>query len=123
MENAYQTAENIFDIIIRYSIILVELVGVIVLLVAIVKAVIGMIKHNPRTRLDLAEGIALSLEFKMGSELLRTVIVRELDELMILGAVILLRAALTFLIQWEIKNEKKRDAAELAAAEKGEEIK
>ena len=54
----------------------------------------------------MAEGIALSLEFKMGSEVLRTVVVREWEELGILGAVILLRGLLTFLIHWEIKNEK-----------------
>ena len=68
---------------------------------------IGLIKRQPHTRLKLAEGIALSLEFKMGGELLRTVIVREWNELLILGAIILLRAALTFLIQWEIKIERK----------------
>jgi len=57
-------------------------------------------------RLELAQGIALSLEFKMGSEVLRTVVVRDWEELGILGAVILLRGLLTFLIHWEIKNEK-----------------
>ena len=56
----------------------------------------------------LAKGIALALEFKMGGEVLRTVIVREWSELAILGAIILLRGALTFLINWEIKNEEKR---------------
>ena len=58
-------------------------------------------------RLDLAQGIALALEFKMGGEVLRTVVVREWSELGILGAIIVLRAMLTFLIHWEIKNEKK----------------
>ena len=53
----------------------------------------------------MAKGIALSLEFKMGSEVLRTVIVRDWAELGILGAVILLRGLLTFLIHWEIKQE------------------
>ena len=57
-------------------------------------------------RLDLAEGIALALEFKMGGEVLRTVVVREWRELGILGAIIILRGLLTFLIHWEIKNEK-----------------
>ena len=46
----------------------------------------------------------------MGGELLRTVIVREWNELLILGAIILLRAALAFLIQWEIKIERKNGA-------------
>ncbi|MBQ7840811.1 MAG: DUF1622 domain-containing protein [Lachnospiraceae bacterium] len=55
--------------------------------------------------LNLARGISLALEFKLGGEVLRTVIVREKAELVILGAIILLRGALTFLIHWEIKNE------------------
>jgi uncharacterized membrane protein len=47
------------------------------------------------------------LEFKLGGAVLRTVVVREWAELGILGAIILLRATLTFLIHWEIKNEEK----------------
>ena len=46
------------------------------------------------------------LEFKLGSEVLRTVVVRSTSELLIAGAIVLLRAAMTFLIHWEIKNEK-----------------
>ena len=61
---------------------------------------------------DLAQGIALALEFKMGGEVLRTVVVREWSELGILGAIIVLRAMLTFLIHWEIKNEKRETQEE-----------
>ena len=68
-------------------------------------------RDRKNIRLDLAQGIALALEFKMGGEVLRTVVVREWSELGILGAIIVLRAVLTFLIHWEIKNEKK-DMAE-----------
>jgi len=60
----------------------------------------------------LAQGIALALEFKLGGEVLRTVIVREWNELLILGGIILLRGALTFLIHWEIKNEESRMAGQ-----------
>ena len=65
--------------------------------------------HNDRdhVRLVLAQGIALGLEFKLGGEVLRTVVVRDWQELGILGAIIVLRAILTFVIHWEIKNEKK----------------
>ena len=98
---------EVLDIIVNYLILAVECVGIVILIYAIVSAVIGLIKRQEHTRLKLAEGIALSLEFKMGGELLRTVIVREWNELLILGAIILLRAALTFLIQWEIKIERK----------------
>ena len=98
----FKKVSEIFDLIVNYLILFVELIGIIILIYTVVLAVIGLIKRQPHTRLKLAEGIALSLEFKM-----RTVIVREWNELLILGAIILLRAALTFLIQWEIKIERK----------------
>ena len=98
---------EVFDIIVNYLILVVEFIGIVILMYAIVSAVIGLCKRQSHTRLKLAEGIALALEFKMGGQLLRTVIVREWNELLILGAIILLRAALTFLIQWEIKIERK----------------
>ena len=107
MEKAYEFVEQYFDLFIKYVVLLIELVGTIVLIYAVVSAVIGLFKHHRHVRLKLAEGIALALEFKIGGELLRTVIVRNWEELLILGAIILLRAALTFLIQWEIKIERK----------------
>lgn len=107
MEKAYELLEQYFDIFIKYVVLLIELVGTIVLIYAVVSAIIGIFKRQKHVRLKLAEGIALALEFKIGGELLRTVIVRNWEELLILGAIILLRAALTFLIQWEIKIERK----------------
>ena len=107
MDKAYEFVEKYFDIFIKYIVLLIELVGTIVLIYAVVSAIIGLFKHHRHVRLKLAEGIALALEFKIGGELLRTVIVRNWEELLILGAIILLRAALTFLIQWEIKIERK----------------
>ena len=99
--------ENIFFEIVNYTVLFIEGVGVAILVWTVIKAVIDLFRKNERLRLDLAEGIALALEFKIGGELLRTVVVRQLSELLILGAVILLRAALTFLIHWEINIESK----------------
>ena len=56
---------------------------------------------------ELANGLATSLEFKMAAEILKTVLVREMSELMILGAVIALRAMLSVLIHFELRNEKR----------------
>lgn len=58
-------------------------------------------------RLSLAQGLALGLEFKLGGEILRTVAIRSLSEVMVLGAIVLLRAAMSFLIHWEIRHYKK----------------
>ena len=101
----YQTLENLVKWMAEYSIILFEVVGVIVIAVAGVLGVVNYIRRDPLTRLKLAKGMAMGLEFKLGGEILRTVVVRDLSEIMIVGGIILLRAALTFLIHWEIKNE------------------
>lgn len=99
--------ELVLTDIVEVSTILLELFGVAVLVYTAIKCFWYWIKQDSRIRLDLAQGIALSLEFKMGSEVLRTVIVREWGELGILGVIILLRSILTFLIHWEIKHEEK----------------
>nr|MCR5515437.1 DUF1622 domain-containing protein [Lachnospira sp.] len=106
MENIYQQAENILRYIVEFSTLLLELFGICILVYTAIKSFIYWLKKDDSIRLILAQGIALALEFKLGGEVLRTVVVREWAELGILGAIILLRAALTFLIHWEIKNEK-----------------
>ncbi|HWR23599.1 MAG TPA: DUF1622 domain-containing protein [Feifaniaceae bacterium] len=100
--------ETIFQNIVQIGIWLMELSGVIIVIFTGVTGIIGFIRRDAHVRLKLAQGIALALEFKVGSEVLRTVIVREWSELGILGAIIALRGLLTFLIQWEIKNEETR---------------
>lgn len=107
MHSIINILEVILTNIVEISTIILELFGVAILVFTAVKCFLYWIKHDSRIRLDLAQGIALSLEFKMGSEVLRTVIVREWGELGILGVIILLRSILTFLIHWEIKHEEK----------------
>lgn len=113
-------AEFTLQILIQFGILLLECTGVCVLLFVAVKSIIGCIKKDPHVRLTLAQGIALALEFKLGGEVLRTVIIREWSELLILGAIIVLRGALTFLIHWEIKNEEVRIAVGYHKEEAGD---
>lgn len=108
MENLLNVLEDNFTILVEYLILFVEFVGVLVVVGAIVKGIIDAIRKDEHMRLNLVEGIALAMSFKIGGELLRTVVVRNWDEILLLGAVILLRAALTFYIQWEIRIEKKK---------------
>jgi uncharacterized membrane protein len=98
---------------VQCGILFLEWSGVAVLLTTAAKSLYTWARKKSRVQLDLAQGIALALEFKLGGEVLRTVIVREQSELMILGVIILLRGALTFLIHWEIKGEESRIHDEL----------
>ena len=64
----------------------------------------SLFTHAPcDIKFQLANGLALSLEFKMAAEILKTVLVRELNEFVVLGAVIILRALLSFLIHFDMK--------------------
>ena len=95
--------EQFLSHLVEVSIIVLDLFGIIVLLFTALKSFYKWFRHYTQLRLELAYGIALALEFKMGSEVLRTVVVNEWEELGILGAIILLRGVLTFLIHWEIR--------------------
>ncbi|MBR3704611.1 MAG: DUF1622 domain-containing protein [Oscillospiraceae bacterium] len=113
MEAIVHFLEDVVHFAAQIGITLTELAGIAILLITVAKAIAGYFRKTEHLRLDLAEGIALALEFKLGGEVLRTVIVREWTELLILGAIIALRGALTLLIHWEISVEEKREKAML----------
>ena len=85
-----------------------ELIGILIIIYGSIKALTiffkdGMDLSNSLVKITLGEALALSLEFKLGAEIIKTVIVRDLNELIILGFVVVLRIVLTILIHWEVK--------------------
>ncbi len=89
-----------------------ELIGIIIILAGTARAIFLLLRHyrdNTRRNvvIDLGRALALALECKMGSEIIHTVIVRDLKELGILAVVILIRALLAVIIHWEIRMEQK----------------
>lgn len=97
--------EEIFSTFITICVHTLEFMGVVVVVCGAISAFYRyFVRHSHNIRLTLAQSMALGLEFKLGGEILRTVIVREWQEILIVGAVILLRAALNFLIHWEISH-------------------
>lgn len=117
METVITFLEKVVHMAAQLGITLAELAGILILLITVAKAIINYFRRDEHIRLALADGIALALEFKLGGEVLRTVIVREWTELLILGAIIALRGALTMLIHWEIRVEEKREKELFAEAE------
>ena len=63
----------------------------------------SFLKQNLDIQGDLARGLATGLEFKLAAEILKTVLIQSMEELYILGAVILLRALMSVLIHFEMK--------------------
>lgn len=62
-------------------------------------------RDGTTARLTLASYLSFGLELFLGAEILRTVISRSLDELMVLGAIITLRSIIALLIHWEVKQQ------------------
>ena len=88
--------EGLLSLVANAAILIFEFIGVGIIIYA------GL-----TTKIYLTKGVAMGLDFKKGSEILRTVVVREWREIGIVAGIIALRAALTFLIHWEIKEEEK----------------
>ena len=111
------TIISFLEKLVHYSaelgIVLAELAGIAILIITAMKGVVSYFKHDEHLR----------LEFKLGGEVLRTVIVREWTELLILGAVIALRGVLTLLLHWEIKVEEEHDERLIKRKEKEEDEK
>ena len=100
-----------------------ELIGIIIIVIGSVRALIRLIqslfnKHPFHVVVDLGKALSLALEFKMGAEIIKTVIIHNLEELAILGVVIIIRALLAFIIHWEIRSEEKDHPAILKKSDK-----
>lgn len=109
--------EHILHQVAEFSALTLEFIGVIIIVIGSVKALVhlgnSLVKHRAiNIVIELGKTLALALEFKMGAEIIKTVIVHDLTELAVLGIVILIRALLAFLIHWEIKAEKQNKEEE-----------
>ncbi len=105
--NLLDTLHHVMQYVVEIAILIFEFIGIGVIICSGIKGFVYYIRKNPNVKLTLAHGLEIGLEFKLGSEILKTVIVREWEEILTVGAIIALRAALTFLIHWEIKEENK----------------
>lgn len=119
--------ENLLRFVAEITVCTLELVGILIIIGGSFKAIVQLfsgLNHRKKTNIiiDLGRTLALALEFKMGAEIINTVIVRDIAELGTLAVVIALRAILSLLIHWEITNERKaeRDEALSKSEPKGD---
>lgn len=105
MQETYLMMEHFLTNVANLAIVLFEFIGVGIIIYSGIRGFWKCLRKAEDTKIYLAKGLAMGLEFKMGSEILRTVVVREWKEIALVAGIIALRAALTFLIHWEIKQE------------------
>ncbi|MCM1991583.1 DUF1622 domain-containing protein [Oceanirhabdus seepicola] len=102
--------EEIFRIVVTYIVRVLEGMGIFVIIVAAGQTFYCYIKSmfNPNKRMikiQFAKNMVLALEFKLASEIIRSVVIEKVEDLYVLGAVIAIRVILTFVIHWEIKTD------------------
>ncbi|MDD3244510.1 MAG: DUF1622 domain-containing protein, partial [Eubacteriales bacterium] len=88
--------EKVIELVLPPIIGVLELMGIFVVAVSAARAFAeylgnSFLHRHYALQFELADGLATGLEFKMAAEILKTVLVREMSELLILGAVIILR--------------------------------
>jgi uncharacterized membrane protein len=88
---------------------MLEIFGAIIILFAGTRIFMHFLrtsKDGREARLTFARYLVFGLEFKLAGEILRTVVVRTMNEVLILASVIFLRAVLNLIVHWEIRQEK-----------------
>ena len=124
LTNIIDGYESALHFIAELTVMTLELVGISIIIFGSIRAIMQAITHlrkkdDTSIMIVLGRALALALEFKMGAEIVNTVIIHELSELVTLAVVIALRTVLAILIHWEIKNERNEKKAQNGKAESG----
>ena len=111
-ENFIEGYGDVVHRIAEFAVYTLELIGILIIILGTINAIAMFFdnlikKHHSNIVISLGKSLALALEFKMGAEIINTVIVRDIKELGILAVVVAIRALLAILIHWEIKVENK----------------
>ncbi|SCY82850.1 DUF1622 domain-containing protein [Alkaliphilus peptidifermentans] len=114
MDFAHNVLEVYLEILVVYTILVLEVIGIFIIAYSAIRGFINYIKERLKfndtcIKIEIAKGLALGLEFKLGGEVLRTILVRTMDEIKVLAAIIVLRVILTYVIHWEITSEIHQD--------------
>lgn len=104
--------ESVLHSLIPIIVSILNLVGVFIIVLAGVKGTYLFIKSgfdfgNKIIPIELAKAMSLSLSFLLASEILLTVVVQSIEELIVLLGVAGLRVGLHFVLYWDLKQSEK----------------
>lgn len=101
--------EDLIHLISTPIIHILELIGILIIFIGCLRVLYIFIKsgfdfHDKAITITLGEVLALSLQFKLGAEIIKTVVIRDMQELLILSVVVVLRIVLSIVVHWEVNN-------------------
>lgn len=104
--------ESLLEHVTEIAIIGFEFAGVIVIILAGLRAVWDCIKKDHHARIRLGNTLALGLQFLMGGEILHTVVSNSLKDIAVVAALFAVRTGLAFVNHWELTEEKAEEKEE-----------
>jgi uncharacterized membrane protein len=116
LKEVYHVMDHVIKTILPPIIGVLELMGIFVVAWSGLRGFWDYLQNTFRhknypVQYNLASGMSTALAFKMAAEILKTVLVHDLSELLILGAIVLLRGAMSLLLHFELKHSKQDRAA------------
>ena len=107
----YETIVSYSERFLRYGITFVEIIGALIVFYYTFKALWFLIrKDSQRCHTLLTDGISTGLSFLLGSEVLKTIIAPDWSAVGLTCAIMVIRAGMTLLVNWEHKMIKERHA-------------
>lgn len=85
---------------------ILEILSIIIVVASAIVAFYNLIKKGLKAKIYLLNGLSLGLTFKLGSEILRTITVHNMEEILQIAALIAIKCAMTVLISWELHEKK-----------------
>lgn len=106
--------EELFNKYLPILIHLFELMGILILTLGVFTAFYHYIqkrffKKDVNIKYEFADVMITTLDFKLAAEILKTVTIKSMDELVILASVFIIKIIMTFVLEKEMKIEKKKE--------------
>lgn len=109
--------EELFNKYLPILIHLFELMGILILTLGVFTAFYHYIQKrffnkNVNIKYEFADVMITTLDFKLASEILKTVTIKSMDEVIILASVFIIRIIMTFVLEKEMQiEESKKDTS------------
>lgn len=102
------------------TILLVELLSIGCILLCTFQVIYNLLLQKAQARYLFMKGLSMALTFRLAGEVLRTILVRNMDEIIQIAALIAIKAALAYLIHWDIRADMEVRQNEQSCQEKRE---
>ena len=112
LETYVEVLHNILTVFVEMGGTILELFALLIMVKTGIQCLVKWLAGKKSSGHELAEGIALTLEFLLAAEVLHTVLAKQLSDLMVLGSLVILRGLMTLEIHLELRSEREADHKE-----------